>query len=749
MYSFDAIPLEFVSSIYEEFVSQQQHQKKSNDTKKHDPKREKGVYYTKSHLVDFILDNILPWDDKNWNLKILDPSCGSGIFLVKAFQRLVYRWENSLPQKTKKALTFSKQKKEKIIDLLENNLFGVDIDKHAVRVASFSLYLALCDELDPKTLWQEVTFPNLREKQVVARDFFDEDEPLFRQHKEEIKYDLIIGNAPWGRDTINTSQRAKSWAKNTGWETSYGNIGPLFLPKAASLAKENAYISLVQPALPILTGQSGKSERFRKKLFTDYKVDEIVNLSDLRFVLFEKAVSPPCIITMRPNKPDGSPIQYICPKKRGTDEDYRQIVIEPMDVNFVQLKEAIDEPWIWSSLMWGNRRDSTLIYRLQTMNTVAKVEHQKKALTRQGIKRGNRKNKDESLLNMPILEKPDFPADTFLTLNNDLLPNNKDIFFDGQTSTNFDSFASPQVFIKQTWKAKIGRFVGSFINSKTGAGTISSSSYLNIYSQDCDFLKSLVVISNSKFATYYLLLTDGRFAFYRPDPSVDSFWQIPIPDIKPKVLEKLEKMKKDRPSALKKLDQIVFDGLKFNESEKLLVEDLFNYTLLDFKGKDNSAGRHSTTRKTEFELKEYCEIFIKVIKAGFGQDKKIRATIFQENDKNHFPIRMIAIHLDTANSNEEINIDKCGDDVFWDRLNKLNESLMENESESGNIFYQRVVRIYSNENGIPTIYFIKPDQKRYWLRSQAVNDADEVAADIVSWFQNQIHSKGAKRKKIA
>jgi type I restriction-modification system DNA methylase subunit len=352
MYSFDTIPLEFISSIYEEFVSQQQHQQKDGEST-NNIKREKGVFYTKSHLVDFMLDNVLPWDEIEWDLKILDPSCGSGIFLVKAFQRLVHRWENSLSKTEKNSAEFSKKKKEKVIELLKNNLFGVDIDEHAVRVASFSLYLALCDELDPKTLWEEVKFPNLREKQVVKKDFFYEEKPLFKENPD-IKYDLIIGNAPWGNKTLKVSEEAQSWAKKNKWIVSNNNIGTLFLPRAAELIKDNGYISLIQPLLPLLTSKLATSEEFRSRLFKEFEVEEIVNLSDLRPFLFENAGYPSCVVTMRSFCPDNSPIQYICPKKRGVEqEDYTQIFIEPMDISFVFPNEAINEPWIWTTLFLG------------------------------------------------------------------------------------------------------------------------------------------------------------------------------------------------------------------------------------------------------------------------------------------------------------------------------------------------------------------------------------------------------------
>src|SRR5262249_35343475 len=79
LYSFDVIPLEFISSIYEEFVT------------------EEGAHYTPGFLVDYILDGVLGWEGMDWDLRILDPACGSGIFLVKAYQRLIERWKNAHP----------------------------------------------------------------------------------------------------------------------------------------------------------------------------------------------------------------------------------------------------------------------------------------------------------------------------------------------------------------------------------------------------------------------------------------------------------------------------------------------------------------------------------------------------------------------------------------------------------------------------------------------------------------------------
>ena len=70
-------------------------------------------------------------------------------------------------------------------------------------------------------------------------------------------------------------------------------------------------------------------------------------------------------------------------------------------------------------------------------------------------------------------------------------------------------------------------------------------------------------------------------------------------------------------------------------------------------------------------------------------------------------------------------------------MDKLNKMLLEREdTESGGIFYQRVAKVYAsvelNGINIPTVYLVKPDKVRYWTRSMALRDADEVSADIMT-----------------
>ena len=713
-YRFDVIPLEFISSIYEEFVS------KESGT---------GVHYTPEHIVDFVLDGVLPWDSQEWDIKILDPACGSGIFLVKAFQRLIHRWEQAHP----KTIQPSDLKY-----LLENNLFGVDVDAQAVRVASFSLYLTMLDKVEPQYYWEnEFRFPRLRERQLIAADFFQEDKEGFRSVEDAGKYDLVLGNAPWGRNTITPA--AKSWAGDV-WTITYGNIGLLFLPKAATLTKSGGQVAMMQPAMALIFNQVGTAQEFRARLFSEFKIEEIVNLSALRFGLFKDAISPACIITMSAIPPDGEPLTYICPKPVMTNEDDYHIVIEPDYINTIYPQEAIANPLVWTALMWGGRRDLSLVKRLNQESSIKKLKQRGIAKTRQGVIRSDGRKVENSLLNKRILESDESLDSSFLYLNAEELPINDDPCIDSGTGlSSLSAFQLPQMIVKQSWQKESLRFCSVIVNPDgTNQGIICSKSYVSIHIPDENIsqLNAACLSYNSKLAVYYLLLTSGRFASYIPEVNVNDLLRVPIPKLSVGELHNIK--------TIDGIDERIRQAFEFKDSEWVLINDLFNYTLPDFKGDVASPGRKRTHRidnnqsqnNTEPELTAYCEYFLRVLKAGFGQDKQVCATIFQEQTKTLLPVRLVAIYLNKPDS-EGVHIKTIDSPDLMERLESLNKLYLERGSiEDGGIFYQRVARIYDSVdlNGvkIPTIYLIKPDKIRYWTRSMALRDADEVAADIMT-----------------
>jgi hypothetical protein len=248
-------------------------------------------------------------------------------------------------------------------------------------------------------------------------------------------------------------------------------------------------------------------------------------------------------------------------------------------------------------------------------------------------------------------------------------------------------------------------------------------------------LQAACLSYSSKLAVYYLMLSSGRFATYRQEPNIEDLLKVPIPKYSEGITDNLEDFND--------VDHKIYNAFSLKESEIVLIEDLSEYTLPDFKGNSTSPGRQKTCRtdinslknSQEPQLIEYCEYFMRVIRAGFGQDKETCAAIFQESMEHNLPVRIVAIYL-SRSIHHGTKIKTINSQELLTKLNNLNNLFIEKDnSDTGGIFYQRVARVYDttewNGEQIPTVYLIKPDKIRYWTRSMALRDADEVSTDIM------------------
>ena len=161
LYSFDVIPIELISNIYQQFFH---YERDMNG------RETGGTHYTPYHLVTFLMDYVLPWDGEHTGITILDPSCGSGVFLVEAYRRLISRWMQANPEKQPSI--------SDLTDILKKNIFGVDISRKAIKIAALSLYLTICDYLEPRYILEEATFEPLINTHLFVSDFFEKDAPF-------------------------------------------------------------------------------------------------------------------------------------------------------------------------------------------------------------------------------------------------------------------------------------------------------------------------------------------------------------------------------------------------------------------------------------------------------------------------------------------------------------------------------------------------------------------------------------------
>ena len=730
-YSFDAIPLEFVSNIYEEFVKRQEAEEEGDD----EPEEVVGQHYTRMHLVDFCLDRVLPWGGREYDLKVLDPSCGSAAFLVKVFQRLVHRWRLAHPGEQPPAPFLR--------GLLERSLFGVDMDKRAIRVASFSLYLAMCDEIDPRHYWTQTKFPPLREITLKAVDFFREDIAGIRTEEDANRYDLVVGNPPWGADSL--TDAAREWAEDPDhtWPTADEQIGTLFLAKAAALTNERGTICMLQPAGALLFNVSPTAKTFREKFFDGFQVDEVFNLSALRFTkLFPEAVGPTCLVTFRPNAPSGEPIAYWSPKPTHTGEDSYRIVVEAHDLNWIYAEEAAKDPRAWSALTWGSRRDLEIVRRLGAKcGTLKKGVRKGQWHSDPGFKRVPKEAKPHpDRLGIPVLEQHDRWDSSPPVTQAGSFPENPNEYF--ERPRNLASYELPVLVMKAAWTVSSRRFRGVLVvPSPDESHLLYSQSFFGVHGPDQKWLAALAASVRSSLAVHYLYCTSGRLASYRPTLRKTDLDRMILPLSKDLTPRQLAAMGNEE------IDRRTFDLYQVNEIDRALVQDFFEVTLPDFKGGGDSPGRQPAWRGPDPGSKrifsDYCHFLIRVLKGGFGDGKPVCATVLAPSDASDVTFCVVALHLEWPGRGE-IEFDPTEPRALRERLTHLDEVLSSQDPERGGVLYRRVARVYETLETrtaggrtcrIPTVYFVKPNMLRYWTRSMALRDADEVAADILSWSQ--------------
>ena len=181
-FKFAYIPIETLSMIYEQFLHLPDNPDSDEDDE-HSEGRKAGAYYTPIPVVNYMLAEMDKRRRLQRGVRVFDPSCGSGAFLVQCYRRLIER--EFIHRKKKPA-------PHELATLLKRHIFGVDMDEDACSVAEFSLYLTLLDYVEPADLLEHPRFklPTLRKKNVFKSDFF-----AFQPFKT--KFHWIAGNPPW------------------------------------------------------------------------------------------------------------------------------------------------------------------------------------------------------------------------------------------------------------------------------------------------------------------------------------------------------------------------------------------------------------------------------------------------------------------------------------------------------------------------------------------------------------------------
>ena len=307
-YEFSVLPVEILGSIYERFLGKIIHFKRKTKNghsveiiEKPEVQKAGGVYYTPSYIVNYIvketigkkIENSTP--EKVSNLKVCDPACGSGSFLVGAYQYLLdwhldyYYAEERRLASEKKGLIYKDDKTreyklsiEEKRRILLNNIYGVDIDGQAVEVTKLSLFLKLLEN-EGKALsatgqaslfkTSDITkiLPSLTENikcgnSLIGKDYYDEKNLSLLGMEEQKRvnafdweaefapifkaggFDCVIGNPPYVLCQPSTTEESLIEYYKKSEVASYKiDLFHLFFEKAIHLLKEKGLLGFITP----------------------------------------------------------------------------------------------------------------------------------------------------------------------------------------------------------------------------------------------------------------------------------------------------------------------------------------------------------------------------------------------------------------------------------------------------------------------------------------------------------------------
>ncbi len=687
LYSFNDLPIELISNIYEEFLG-----------------KKPGVVYTPPYLVNFILDEVLPLSEENTKLKILDPACGSGVFLVGAYRRLIQRWRKSNNWQTPNLATLK--------ELLVNSIYGVDKDADATNLTIFSLSLALCDELTPKQIWEELRFDNLRERNIYNDDFFN---ILLTDDKfTNIGFDLIIGNPPF-ESKLTLAGRAieKLELSRNRIPVIIGEhpiivrgglpdnqIALLFLEQSINISKKGGLVCLIQPSGPLLYNKS--SLDFRRNMLRRHHIPQIIDFTHISRTLFGARGDVATAAIFAKNEPaQDKGLLHITVRRTKVNKEKLYFELDSYDFHYVPREKALNDVYIWKANLLGGHRYHQFISRLSELRTLGQYLQQQKEsrkwvisegftlATRGDIQELNTAITDKNLSKWDKLErkltanfltgKRYLPTDAFTEDGIDYHQIRKleDKYFHSKGDEL--AYHPPHILIKEVVS---GSEIPSLLSNEY---LIFNNSVIGIHApkEDYTLLEELFQkLSKSTLYSFYLAGTSGRYMVNKSSSVLkNDIENLPFPE----------------------------DSTELNIShfEQILIDD-FNQYLLDFRRKgENSAGTlEDASRQSLIEFGQvYCEVLNSVYKSVqpyqyFETDSFICYPFFFGNKPD----------IEFNNSAQlEKHISNLATKVYG-----LNTRIT------------RLLRMYEHN----IIYLIKPKKVRYWLKSIALRDADETFSDL-------------------
>lgn len=753
-YDFSFIPIETLSAIYEQFL----HMPEPNGQQSRG--RESGAYYTPIPLVNFMLGEMDAKHRLKEGMRVLDPACGSGAFLVQCYRRLIER---------KKAQQGNERlRPRQLRDLLTNHVFGVDRDGDACQVAELSLILTLLDYVQPPDLENSPTFqlPALRGRNIFEADFFDPDSD-WAGSAERLGFDWVVGNPPW--KSLNSESVQEEDKHALGWIGDHASRFPVggnqlaeaFAWKVLPHLRNDGVVGLLLPAMTLFKNES---KSFRRKLFSCWRVWCVANFANLAYVLFagraerpaaaffyrpstlaptESAVDDPQHASIGTEATDRTILTYTPfvvnqeanrPQRSGRNKHTWAIIVNASEMREVRAEEAATGSRLpWKLGMWGSYRDARLLDRIR-----GKFPTFKSFATERGIKA----HEGAQLRNSTAgsTEQIEFVSELVGKKRIDFrrLRGCGRIFAFPENAILAISASQAHLRIRG---GRAGIEVSRPPHIILDAGrrfAVYSDEFIAVPARqigiagprsEANLLRALSLYLSSSFATYHQFFMSPEWGIDTTVATLDALQDLPVPlnALPDGDLVEWSRLQQRLASADASVEQLaarvdaqVFDLIGLREAERMLVQDLVNVRMQLVKGK---VTKPAIRAPSVCEMQAYLRVLGSELDSFVEAEAGLRHEVAAVYDDMS---AMVAVGLCSRRRMRSAPLVLDADAPKAEQFRTVRENLRRKHSQW--VYFDRGLRVYDGSR----TYLFKPMQRLHWTKTQALLDAGEVIADTLA-----------------
>jgi len=729
-YDFRYIPIELVSAVYDRFLGEREDERKAQ-----------GAYYTPMFLADSVVSQL--WDVLPTTTRekghFLDPACGSGVFLVRSFQRLCEHWRT-----TRQARTI---RWDSLLSILKR-VHGWDLNGSAVRVAVFSLYVALLEEVSPPDIRAMVKrgklLPELWGKTLVRRDFFVDPE------KELDSFEVLIGNPPW-TSRRGPTRASLAWSKKNDAPMPSGEDAWAFVWKSLKHLSPGGLVAFLLPAMGFLHNHAANSLEARRKLVTESKIVRVINFADLRFQLFDGAIRPAALIIFGANdRPQASyKFDYWAPKADLNLQLKRMITLSSADKLTLSSSTVERDGLAFKHRLWMREPDSKLFAYLTRLPNLAALIKDFGGLKRrredthgkwvigQGYQPYHGSDSASSssyYMSKFVGQLPDLPIEAFCRLAQPV---------DGLEPARsrrvrrlgFEAgFSGPRVLIPRGVETTQWRLRAAYTEDALTFQHIIQA--ISVPEGQEPRAKLLTAILNSRLALWFAFHGTASFGTERPEVQQAELLNLPFPDINdlpdPKrateaskklvklIQREVERIKgpfelRSADDILSEIDRLTYDYFCLSDSEVTLVEDTVTQII---PATQPHQGSYPQLWKppTQRDRESYARTLISRFDGWLREGVKVNAALEASNAD------LAVLRLSLASSEKDYVEERT--ESLQSTIARLAEHI--HRPLDGNFQLLPDLRVFVDTN----LYLIKPMQMRFWLESTALADADAVANEL-------------------